>query len=44
MYVHVVIILKHLELLTFKYIGNYMLIYVKILNLSNHLDILHADP
>ena len=40
---HVVIIVKHLELLTFKYVGNYMLIYVKILKLSDHLHILHAD-
>ena len=39
----VVIIVIHLKLLKFKYINNYMLIYVKILISSDHLDILYAD-
>ena len=40
---HVVIIAIYLKLLKFKYVNNYMLIYVKILKSSNHLDILHLD-
>ena len=40
---HTMIIVIYLNLSTFKYISNYMLIYVKILNPSNHLNILHAD-
>ena len=39
----VVIIVIHLKLLKFKYVNNYMLIYVKILKSSNCLDILHVD-
>ena len=39
----VVIIVIHLKLLKFNYINNYMLIYVKILKSSHHLDILHTD-
>ena len=39
----VAIIVIHLKLLKFRYINNYMLIYVKILKSSDHLDILHAD-
>ena len=39
----VVITVIHLRLLKFKYIYNYMLIYVKILKPSDHLDILHVD-
>ena len=31
------------ELSTFKYISDYMLIYVKILKLSKYLDILQGD-
>ena len=38
----VVIIVTYLKLLKFKYINNYMLIYVKILKSSDHLDILHV--
>ena len=39
----VVIIVIYLKLLKFKYNNNYMLIYVKILNSSDCLDILCAD-
>ena len=39
----VVITVIYLILSKFKYINNYMLIYVKILKSPNHLDILHAD-
>ena len=38
-----VIIFIYLELLKFMYINNYMLIYVKFLKSSDHLDILHTD-
>ena len=37
------IMVTYLNLLKFKYVNNYMLIYVKILNLPNCLDILLAD-
>ena len=37
------IIVIHLKLSKFKNIHNYMLIYVKILKSSDHLDILHVD-
>ena len=37
------IMVTYLNLLKFKYINNYMLIYVKILKLLDHFDILHAD-
>ena len=40
---YVMIIVIHLKLSKFKYVNNYMLIYVKILHSSDHLDILHAD-
>ena len=40
---HALIILKHLELPTLKYISNYMLIYVKIIKSSDCLDILYTD-
>ena len=33
----------YLNLLKFKYICNYMLIYVKILQPSDHLGILHVN-
>ena len=33
----------YFKLLKFKYVSDYMLIYVKILKSSNCLDILHAD-
>ena len=36
-------IVKHLELSTFKYISDYMLIYVKILESPKYLDILWVD-
>ena len=36
-------IVKHLELCTFRYMSDYMLIYVKILKLSKYLDILQVD-
>ena len=32
-----------LKFVKFKYISNYMIIYVKMLKSSDHLDILHAD-
>ena len=38
-----VIIVIQLKLLKFKYINNYMLIYVNTLNSSDHLDILPVD-
>ena len=38
-----IFIVKHLEMSKFKYVSNYMLIYVKILRLSDCLDILHTD-
>ena len=37
------IIVIHLRLFKFKYISNYMLIYVKILKSSDCLDISHVD-
>ena len=40
---HMITIVIHLKLSKFKYISKYMLIYVKILKLSDHLDILYAD-
>ena len=40
---HVVTIVKHLELSTFKYISDYRLIYVKISKSSKCLDILQMD-
>ena len=39
----VVIIVIHLKMLKFKYINNFMLLYVKILKPANQLDILHVD-
>ena len=38
-----VTIVKHSELSKFKYVSNYMLIYVKILKSSDCLDILYMD-
>ena len=40
---YTITIIIHLELSKFKYISNYMLIYVKIFKLSDCLDILYAD-
>ena len=40
---YALIIVIHLKLSKFKYVNNYMLIYVKILKASDHLDILHVD-
>ena len=39
----VVIFVIYLKLLKFKYVNNYMLIYVKIFKSSDCLDILHMD-
>ena len=39
----VIIMVIYLTLLKYKYINNYMLIYVKILKSSNCIDILNAD-
>ena len=39
---HMITIIIHLKLSKFKYISSYMLIYVKILKLFKHLDILHT--
>ena len=39
---HTITIVVHLELSKFKSISDYMLIYVRILKLSDHLNILHA--
>ena len=41
---HTITIVIHLELSKFKYISNYMLLYVKILKLSDHLDIFMWIP